>query len=385
MSRNGPDAVFRRKVLQQAGATDEQCDELLTYTASPYQLQQEPSSITLPLPEERHVDAWRRYERRAEQVGALEALRSVFVQLRFPIASGMGEDPHYQRATRRGQFEEAEAHHEDLELEAPDELRLEVRESLGGSVPVLVAKARADFVSLVRAFLCRNEPKQIPDSMGACLVKGLNNWDRVWHYRRSWEAHRETPPSEADWKREFKALLQRRDEYQDRLVILGQGPYSGVAAEELGVGEVAWAEDSLKIRREHELTHYFVYRMFGSLRQNAQDELIADFVALVRSVGEYRGSLAMRFLGLERFPQVRPGGRIENYRGDPALSEPAMAVVRALAHRSTLNLERLAGEYGDALRDTTHLARVTLALAGLSLEELAEENLPERLQGRIDR
>jgi hypothetical protein len=215
--------------------------------------------------------------------------------------------------------------------------------------------------------------------MGACLVKGLNNWDRVWTYRREWAAGRQEPPSEPEWKQEFKQLLARRELYQDRLVILSDGPYSGVDAGDLGLGTAQWKADSLAIRREHELAHYFVYRVFGSLRQNVQDELIADFVGLVRAYGRYRPEMALRFLGLERFPRTRADGRIENYRGDPALSDPAMAVVRCLAHRAAANLGRLSDREGDELKAPSRLARITLTLAGLSLDQLAADDFLERL------
>jgi hypothetical protein len=42
-------------------------------------------------------------------------------------------------------------------------------------------------VRLVQAFSERNEPKVVLDSMGACIVKGLNNWSRIHVRRDAWK------------------------------------------------------------------------------------------------------------------------------------------------------------------------------------------------------
>ena len=42
-----------------------------------------------------------------------------------------------------------------------------------------MAGAREDFVFLVQSLTQRNEPEPVADSMGACIVAGYNNWDRV--------------------------------------------------------------------------------------------------------------------------------------------------------------------------------------------------------------
>jgi hypothetical protein len=56
---------------------------------------------------------------------------------------------------------------------------------MAGRVPVPVAGDRSDFVSLVQAFAERNEPAPVPESMGACIVKGFNNWDRIATFRKN--------------------------------------------------------------------------------------------------------------------------------------------------------------------------------------------------------
>ena len=73
------------------------------------------------------------------------------------------------------------------------------------------------------------------------------------------------------------------------------------------------------IRREHEGTHYFTLRAFGIMRNNLFDELVADFAGLAGAYGRYDGALALRFFGLESYPDYRSGGRFENYLETPPI------------------------------------------------------------------
>src|SRR5207237_7151624 len=132
------------------------------------------------------------------------------------------------------------------------------------------------------------------------------------------------------WSEEFRALVPKKELYEDRFIILSTGPYSGVPAERTGFSEDVWLPLSLSIRREHEATHYFTLRAAGTMRNNLVDELVADFVGLVRTFGRYREDLALLFFGLEDFPAYREGGRLQTYRG--TLSAAAFARAKSLAH-----------------------------------------------------
>jgi hypothetical protein len=249
-------------------------------------------------------------------------------------------------------------------------------------VPILVASAREDFVTLVRVFSARNEPVDVPEAMGACIVTGLNNWDRVRRYRAAFESARGAPADEAEWTAEFRAHLAPRPElYQDRFILLSSGPYSGVPAAGLGLADAAWRARSLAIRREHECTHYLTCRAFGRMRNNALDELIADFAALAAVDGDYHGGLALRFLGLEDHPRWREGGRLQSYLGDPPLPADAAAVLRTLVVRAVRNLERSVAAAPP--RGRAAIARHALALAGLTLEDLASDEMPARLSAAL--
>jgi anti-sigma regulatory factor (Ser/Thr protein kinase) len=369
---------LRTRVLLSFGATGGAVDELLAYNETPFGLEST-EGLTLPLIDEAHLEAWDDYAEDARKKGVFEALAERLVQLQFPIREGMSQDADYRAATRRGVFPQGGG--PGLALLWPGGLTLTLNPTTSGRVPILVVSERRDFVSLVQALSGRNEPIPVPDAMGACIVTGLNNWDRLARYRKAWEEASEDGSEEA-WAEEFKTLGEKKEVYQDRFIILSSGPYSAVQAKDVGLSEEDWIRESVLIRREHECNHYFTYRVFGTMRNNLLDEVIADLVGLLHARKRYESPLALRFFGLEDFPRYRSGGRLESYLGSPRLSDAAVAVLRSLVHRTILNLEAFV-ESHPWMGQGIGRARLVLALATLSLEELAEEGMTARLLERI--
>jgi hypothetical protein len=376
---------FRTGVLTRAGAATEPIvEELLAYNAKPFPPELAATRPVFPLEDEAHVDAWRGYLRESQDSDVFTALKRHFIQLRFPIRAGISEEDGYKQGTRRGVFEAADAYaSEAMALERPDLLELSIHPTIAGHVPLLIVGHRGDFVKLVQAFSERNEPKAVLDSMGACIVKGLNNWSRIHVRRAEWERTAGPNASDDGWAAEFQQLIPHKELYQDRFIILSRGPYSAIPARDVGLPEAEWLDRSLAIRREHELTHYFTYRAFNSIRNNVFDELIADFVGLARAFGRYRADFALRFLGLEAYPTFRAGGRLEVYRGKPPLSDDAFAVARTLAVHSARNLEAFAVDQPHHLQSLSALGALTFTLTTLTLEELASTEMPALVRERL--
>jgi hypothetical protein len=364
----------RSRILANCGAAPALRAELLDYNERPFDRRGGAGIAALPLEDEPHIAAWSEYVDHARSAGAWAALRERFLQLCFPIREGISQDAVYRRATLQGVRPAAGEMVSELQLNDPGGLELTLRQTLAGRIPTLTVRDRTDFASLVRAFTCRNEPAAVSGAMGACVVAGLNNWDRVARHRARWSAGQ---PSEGggDWAEEFKHLASRKELYQDRFIILSNGPYSGIPAKTAGLDESEWQRQSLVIRREHECTHYLMHRVLGSMKNNLQDEVIADFVGLVHAFGDYRADLALRFFGLEAHPAYRAGGRLEMYLGSPPLSDGAAAVVRTLVFQTVRNLEAWLREHGSMLEDAETIARTALRLAELSLEELAGDEM----------
>jgi len=250
----GADEANRRLFLS-LGATDAEAEELLAYARSAFDTQSPTAeAVGFPLADQPFVTAWERYAIEAGRRSASEVLRERLVQLRFPIAAGMSESFAYQAAVRRGVISGAPA--EGVRFVCPEDIRLFVHQTPAGRIPVIVADARQDFISLVQALTRRNEPADIPDAMGACIVAGYNNWDRVSALRRQWEASHPDGGGDAAWATEFKRLVPSKELYQDVFIVLSTGPYSAAPAAAFGFLEKTWKDLSLTIRLEHECAHY---------------------------------------------------------------------------------------------------------------------------------
>lgn len=368
----------RRRRLAAAGASPGVIEELLSYDRPLFGPGFDEDWPGFPLPDEAHLGAWILYVREAKSLGAAGALAKRFPQLHFPIQKGISQTDEYRRATRQGIWPEEYRQDRGVALRHPGRLSLTIHPTLAGRIPLLVAGDRADFEALVRAFSARNEPVDVPRSMGACIVTGLNNWNRVQAYRRRWEASNPL----GSWPAEFARVIPRKELYEDRFLILSRGPYSGVSAADAGFSRAEWASLSLLIRREHECTHYLTFRLAGTMRNNLLDEVLADYVGLVRTFGGYRPDLALRFFGLEDFPRYREGARLQNYGEGLTLSASAFAVVQRLMFQSVQNLARLDQACTRREREGAGLARLVVGLGSMTLDELAESDLARRLLAR---
>jgi hypothetical protein len=345
-------AAELRDAWRAHGAAGGVLDELEAYSGRPF-AREDAEGVTFPLEDEPFAAAWSGYVREAGERGVWPTLRDRLVQLRFPIAAGMSERPEYLAATRRGIPPPAGP---GLVLNAPDELRLWLHPTPAGRIGVLRVPDRGDFESLVRALTARNEPRPVAASMGACIVSGYNNWDRVAALRHAWErAHPRA--GEAGWRAEFQSIMPRKELYQDRFILLSEGYYSATPPGALGLDPGEWLRISGVIRLEHECAHYLTRRVFGSMRNSLHDELIADHAGITAAVGSFRGEWFLRFLGLEAHPRYRPGGRLENYRGTPPLSDAAFQLLQAVVVRAS---DRLAAE-----------PAALITIASTSLPELA--------------
>jgi len=366
----------RRDTLRAHGAAEAVADELLAYDENRFDAARA-AAVQLPLPDEPHLEAWTQYAADAASVGVVPALTRRFVQMLFPVEEGVSQSEVYRAATRKGLRPDSPG--PGPALRDPQGVELVLNPTVAGRIPVLVVRERADFETLVRVFSGRNEPIPVPASMGACIVTGLNNWDRVRAYREAFERRSGRPGDEDAWLQEFRAnLVPNKPLYQDRFIILSRGPYSAVPAPAVGRAEDEWLRLSLDIRREHECTHYFTCRVFGSMRNNLLDELIADFAGLVRVLGSYDADMALRFFGLENHPRYREGGRLESYLGDPPLSPAAVVVLRSLVHQAVRNIENFSDGH-EVLADPSATGRMVVALTAMTLEELASPGMAARL------
>jgi hypothetical protein len=378
----GEVAEARAAALHALGARGGVLAELLAYGESP--LLTAPLAPA-PLPAEPCVPTWAAWAAEAARTGdGAACLQRHLVQLRFPVAAGVSATPAYQAATRRGDEGACPPPEAWPRFADGAGVRLLVHATPAGPLPVVVARARADFEYLVRALAHRAEPAPVPGAKGACMIAGFNNWARVAEERRRWAAARGAD-DDAAWRAAFAALVPQRDRYQDRFVVLSEGPYSAVPAAELGLGDAEWRARSLRVRLEHECAHYATKRLFGSMRNALHDELLADYLGLTAPADgrgprlPYRAGWALRCLGVDRAGPPRPDGRLANYRGDPPLSDGAFTLLAAVARGAVAAVaawDRARPRRGDAAADGLE---ALVALARTPVECLAAPGGAARL------
>ena len=343
----------RIRIFKSFGADEKQAEELFNYSRSGLTGQFMPDLCH----DEPFIETWNIYFNESKENGAFSTLQKYLPKLSFPILKGISDTEEYKNVTLKG-----EPYNSSFDLLAcPNAVTLDIYESAAGKIPVIFTENRDDFVVLVQALAYKNEPHDIPPSMGACMIKGFNNLDRINRYRTLWEAEN---PSKS-WADYFEEFLTHKELYQDRFIIVSNNGYSGVDASAMELSEDKWRELSFIIRREHECTHYLTQRVFGSARNNMFDELIADYAGIVKAIGRFNAKWFLRFIGLENFPGFWQGGRMENYKGKPSLSDGAFVVLQKLIYRCALNLEARTEHHADL--------KALIELYKLSLEELASE------------
>ena len=373
---------IQAEILAHHGARGPILDELVAYVANAFDV--DGGRRDVPLDDEPFVELWLLWQEAAGRDGVWPTLARHLRPLAFPIAPGIRDSPAYRRVVGRGLPADDEPTATGCQLERPGEVELELYPSLAGHVPVITARWRNDFVTLVRALARRNEPAPIPPSQGASMVSGLVSWERLHRLREAWEATPRERRQTATWSEEFARLRPHKELYLDRFMILSDGPYSAIAARELDLDEETWRERSLVIRREHECTHYFTRRAFGSMRNHPHDELLADYAGLVAAFGRFRADYFLRFIGLEDFPRYRPGARLDLYRGDPPLGDEAFVVLHRIMAAAAHNVETFDRRRWptEGPRSAAERARTLRALASQTLAELAAPDGAERLERR---
>jgi len=370
---------LRKNILTQHTKNDSIINELLAYNHNPYHENITITELDLQKESEKHLERWKFYKNEANENGVYNTLKRRFPQFQFPVIEGISKTERYRNATLKGKQVQQASESASFSLTDPENLELIIQQTPIGEIPVLIPGNRADFESLVRVFALRNEPGPVPKSMGACTVKGYNNWDRIHQYRRDLEENSGKPMDEILWQIEFKKIIQNKELYQDKFIILSRGPYSNVRAESIGMDEDEWKKLSLKIRLEHECCHYFTLRLFGITRNNLLDELLTDFYGMVKTFNKFQSELFFQFMGLEDFPNYRSGGRMENYLGNPPVSTAAFAVLQKLTYLSAKNIENFYNKISKK-NSNRSLFLVLLTILKLGLEMIGSEDGQENLR-----
>ena len=337
-------------------------EELFSYSSNVFPKLQ--GKIKLPLSDESHIPAWKFYKKNSENNFLLDELKSVFPSLNFPIKKGINTSEDYDKAVFKGHSVQNLAEATGLDLIQPNDIHLQFIEGLVGRIPAIIVENFQDFESLIQALVYKNQPREIPPAMGASLIKGLNNRHRLKNALIDLENR--IISSKNDQRKE---ILSNKSLYQDTIIIASKNPYSNVYPS--GYSKPEWIEDSLSLRLNHEYAHYATLRLFGIIRSNLHDEILADFLGIVGIKGNFKADLFLHFLGLEQYPKYRKGGRMENYTKN--ISFEGFEVLKTMIYRAAHNIEK----YDQSIQSENFKHKAffqMLTLSQLSIIELAKDN-----------
>ncbi len=143
-------------------------------------------------------------------------------------------------------------------LKHGDSISAEIYDCEAGKIPVITIRDTTDFENLVTNLVHKGKRPENLSSTGASFVFGKKT----------------------------------------RFIILSQKPYSNVSAKTLGLTEDDWLEKSMQIRLEHECTHFFTKKYFGTAQNHLHDELVADFFGIMKAFGFYKAEYFEYFMGI---------------------------------------------------------------------------------------
>ena len=240
--------------------------------------------------------------------GALEALARRFPQLYVAPAEG-AQDSHRKAAAYGIAPEGASLDHFTTTPE--DELR-EV-ETPAGPIEVLFLKERADFETFLQIVGHKSSPTPIARTVGAITYRGLADWEKVAAAKAAYRAS-----GGDDWSAEFARLAKQPGAFRSELIVISEGPYSNVPADETPYDETEWLRISREVRLHHECAHVVCRRLMPEDVLPVWDEVTADVTGLLCATGRYDAALAARFLGVAA--DGFAGGRLSEYLDEAQLS-----------------------------------------------------------------
>ncbi len=219
------------------------------------------------------------------------------------VAPAEGAQSAHRQAAGRGIIEPG-ANLEHFLTSDEDELR-EVS-TPAGPIEVLFLAERQDFETFLQIVGHKAQPVPISRTVGAMTYIGLADWGAVAKARAEYEAAGGT-----QWAAEFGRLTKQPGTFRMQFIVISEGPYSNLSADETPYDSARWVIISREIRLHHECAHVVCRRTMPDVIAPVWDEVTADVTGLLCATGEYDAKLAAKFLGIT--PDGYAGGRLVEY------------------------------------------------------------------------
>ena len=224
-----------------------------------------------------------------------------YPQLTLPISDETRHSERYRKIVLRGEPSDSEP---DFSFSADDSLQTVATPA--GKIDVLSICDRGDFEHCIRALAHRCENRDIPPTMGASIISGLINWEKIRKHKEEYVAG-----GGDDWSAEFARFTSDSRNYRDTIIVLSRGYYSALSPADAGFPEKEWLELSYTIRKYHELAHFVSQRLYPENKDAVRDEILADMNGIIAALGHFDAELESKLLGIRNGKYVH--GRLENY------------------------------------------------------------------------
>ena len=216
----------------------------------------------------------------------------------------------------------------DFDWERTGSLRITFADTLGGRLPVLMTGDHRDFCNLDALLNGRQESMEIPLTVNA-----------------------------------FTMQTRAAGIFRHRVLLLNRAPYSNISAGVMGLAEDDWLDRSHRLRQRHECAHYETLRLFGSMRNHALDEILADTLGQIAAFGSFDANRQRVFFGLIRGKSTCTG-RLSFYCKD--LKEADRPLIY---HAVDAILDTVADEVNSLLAQKADDTALLVSLAGTSLAQ----------------
>ena len=208
-------------------------------------------------------------------------------------------------------------------------ITLTFTKTMGGTLPVIFTSNHEDFVMMEALLNGRENPRELPLTVNAFTIPAKNE--------------------------KF---------YRHRVILLNEAPYSNVSADKLGLNADEWLNKSYKLRLRHESAHYETLRLFGGMKNNALDEIIADTLGQIAAFGNFSAARQRLFFGLHG---DRCDGRLQFY------CQKVLKDERHLVYENVDKaLDIVEQEICKALNENLSERDMLYILAGRSVEKLVK-------------
>ena len=232
-----------------------------------------------------------------------------YPQLSLGIKEGMSQSEEYRNIVRKGIMPDKLVFPFELSGEE-DEYTIDTP---AGEVSVLYLPDRAIFEYFIKVLAHRNEPVEIPLSMGASLISGINSWRKIYAHKEEY-----LQSGKDDWDEEFARFISVKENYKDTVLIVSKGYYSALKPEYINMNSDEWLEKSKTIRIYHEISHYISRKLFIENKEVLRDEIVADAIGFIAAFGYYDSLLARKVLGIDN-EKFNRDGRLINYVSEEEL------------------------------------------------------------------